>query len=352
MSLAPFGIETAQDGVAGNMSAGASMDWHANKRPATRRWGRGCVYDDITGAIGNTPLVRINALAEAAQAQATLLAKLEFMNPLASVKDRVAVAMIEAAEAEGRIVPGESVLIEPTSGNTSLALAFVAAVKRYRLIVVAPESLSIEKQKMLRHLGAELQLTPSGLGMTGALSHADALAAKLPGAFFPRQFENPANPAIHAATTAEEIWADTDGAVDVIVGGVGTGGTLTGCAKMLKARKPCIRAIAVEPEASPVLSGGSPGAHRILGIGPGFKPPVLDLSLIDEVLTVSEQTACETARRAARLEGLPIGISSGAALAAALKVAARALLRDKTVVVILPSSVERELSTGLVESVS
>ncbi|ADP72780.1 cysteine synthase [Rhodomicrobium vannielii ATCC 17100] len=328
------------------------MQRRARKRPAQTRWGRGHIYKDITGAIGNTPLVQINAMAEAANAHATLLAKLEFMNPLASVKDRIALAMIEAAEAEGRIVPGESVLIEPTSGNTGIALAFVAAVKRYRLIVVAPESMSVERRKMLSHLGAEIQLTPAALGMTGALSQADALAARLPEAVILQQFSNPANPTIHAMTTAEEIWADTDGAVDVVVAGVGTGGTLTGCARVLRPRKQGLQVIAVEPEASSVLSGGSSGSHGLQGIGPGFIPAVLDQSLIDEVLTISNETAYETARQAAKLEGLPIGISSGAALAAGLKIAARPRLRGKTVVVIIPSSAERELSTPLFESTS
>jgi len=322
----------------------------AKKLPAPQSWGRGRVYEDITGAIGNTPLVHINAMARAAGARATLLAKLEFMNPLASVKDRIALAMIETAEAEGRITPGESVLIEPTSGNTGIALAFVAAVKRYRLIVVAPESMSTERQKMLSHLGAEIQLTSAAQGMTGALAQAEALAAKLPNAVVLQQFANPANPAIHAATTAEEIWADTEGAVDVVVGGVGTGGTLTGCAKALKPRKPGLQIIAVEPKASPVLSGGKPGAHKLQGIGAGFEPPVFDRSLIDRIMTVTNEAAFQTARQAAKLEGLPIGISSGAALAAALEVAARPGLSKKTVVVIIPSSAERELSTSLFES--
>jgi len=289
-------------------------------------------------------------MARAAGARATVLAKLEFMNPLASVKDRIALAMIETAEEEGRIIPGESVLIEPTSGNTGIALAFVAAVKRYRLIVVAPENMSAERQKMLSHLGAEIQLTPAALGMSGALAQADALAARLPKAVVLQQFSNPANPAIHAATTAEEIWADTGGAVDVVVGGVGTGGTLTGCARTLKPRKPGLQIVAVEPKASPVLSGGAPGAHKLQGIGAGFEPPVFDRSLVDKIVTVSNESAFQAARQAAKLEGLPIGISSGAALAAALEIAARPALAKKTVVVIIPSSAERELSTSLFES--
>jgi cysteine synthase len=312
--------------------------------------GRGCIYENVTAVIGNTPLVRINAMAKAAGARATVLAKLEFLNPLASVKDRIALAMIEAAESEGRIAPGENVFIEPTSGNTGIALAFVAAVKGYNLIVVAPESLSLERQQMLSHLGAEVRLTPAAAGMTGAISHAEALAAKLPGATILQQFSNPANPAAHETTTAEEIWTDTGGSVDVIVGGVGTGGTLTGCARALKPRRPGLRIVAVEPEASAVLSGGAPNVHKIQGIGAGFIPPVLDRDLIDEVIMVSNEAAYKTAREAAKKEGLPIGISSGAALNAALSVAARAEMSGKAIVVIIPSSAERELSTALFES--
>jgi cysteine synthase len=326
------------------------MQSSAQKQPAHPAYGRGRVYEDITGAIGNTPLVRINAMAKAAGARATVLAKLEFMNPLASVKDRIALAMIEAAEAEGRITPGESVLIEPTSGNTGIALAFVAAVKRYRLIVVAPESMPVERRRILSHLGAEVQLTSAALGMSGALSLADALAARLPKAIVLQQFANPANPAIHAATTAEEIWADTDGAVDVIVGGIGTGGTLTGCGRALKPRKPGLQIVAVEPKTSAVLSGGKPGAHKLQGIGAGFEPPVYDRTVVDKILTVSNEAAFQAAHQAAKLEGLPIGISSGAALSAALELAAKSSSARKTVVVIIPSSAERELSTGLFES--
>ncbi len=289
-------------------------------------------------------------MAKAAGARATVLAKLEFLNPLASVKDRIALAMIEAAEAEGRIAPGKNVLIEPTSGNTGIALAFVAAVKGYKLIVVAPESLSLERQQMLSHLGADVKLTPASAGMTGAISEAETLASKLTGAIMLQQFANPANPAIHEATTAEEIWADTGGSVDVIVGGVGTGGTLTGCAKALKGRKRSLQIVAVEPEASPVLSGGAANVHKIQGIGAGFIPPVLDMRLIDEVIAVSIEAAYKTAREAAKKEGLPIGISSGAALNAGLSLSARAEMSGKTVVVIIPSSAERELSTALFEN--
>lgn len=321
-----------------------------DKKDAARQRGRGVVYEDITAAIGDTPLVRIGRLAREAGARAVVLAKLEFFNPLASVKDRVALAMVEAAEAEGRIAPERSVLIEATSGNTGIALAFVAAAKGYRLIVVAPETMSSERQRMLTHLGAELTLTPAGRGMSGALAQAGALARSLPDAVLMQQFSNPANPAIHRRETAEEIWADTDGAVDVIVAGVGTGGTLTGCAQALKPRKPSLRIVAVEPEASAVLSGGGPGAHGIQGIGAGFVPPLFDRGAVDEILTVSSVAALETARRAARLEGLPLGISSGAALAAALDVAARPELEGRTVVVIIPSSAERELSTALFEA--
>jgi cysteine synthase len=332
--------------------SGAAMSAKTSKPSSTVSRGRGRIYADITGAIGDTPLVRINRLAEASGACAVVLAKLEFLNPLASVKDRIALSMVEAAERKGLIAPGRSVLIEPTSGNTGIALAFVAAVKGYRLIVVAPENMSTERRKILTHLGAEVELTPVARGMTGAISQAKALATRLPDAIVLQQFANPANPAVHKESTAEEIWTDTEGGVDVIVGGVGTGGTLTGCAQALKPRKPSLRIVAVEPEASPVLSGGQAGPHSLQGIGPGFKPPILDEKLIDEVIAVSAETAYETARKAARLEGLPVGISSGAALAAALQVAARAEMAGKVVVTIIPSSAERELSTALFETVA
>jgi len=276
-----------------------------------------------------------------------VLAKLEFFNPLASVKDRIGLAMIEAAEAEGRIQPGRTVLIEPTSGNTGIALAFVAAVKGYRLILTMPESMSLERRKMLLLLGAQIELTPAAKGMSGAVARAEELAREHPDSAILQQFNNPANPEVHRRTTAEEIWNDTDGQVDYVVGGVGTGGTLTGVGQALKARKPGLRIVAVEPEASPVLSGGAPGPHKIQGIGAGFIPAILDRSVVDEILTISNDNAFETARQAARQEGIPVGISSGAALAAALEVAARPEAAGKTVVVVIPSFAERYLTTAL-----
>jgi len=311
--------------------------------------GRGRVYADITQTVGDTPLVRINRLADEAGVKATLLAKLEFFNPLSSVKDRIGLAMVEAAEAEGRIHPGRTVLVEPTSGNTGIALAFVAAVKGYRLILTMPESMSQERRKMLLLLGAEIELTPAAQGMSGALKRAEELTRTLPDAFMLQQFHNAANPRAHRDGTAAEIWNDTGGAVDVVVAGVGTGGTLGGIGAALRALKPEIRIIAVEPEASPVLSGGVPGRHKIEGIGAGFIPPLLDLDAVDEVLTISNDTAFATARAAARKEGLPIGISSGAALAAALEVAARPDMTGKIVVVLFPSFAERYLTTDLFE---
>ena len=311
--------------------------------------GRGHIYGDITEVIGNTPLVRINRLTQDVKAKGEILAKLEYLNPLGSVKDRIGLAMIEAAEAEGLIRPQRSILVEPTSGNTGIALAFVAAVKGYRLILTMPESMSLERRKMLALLGAELELTPAAKGMSGAVARAQELAAELPHAVMLHQFENPANPNAHRLNTAEEIWADTDGKVDYIVGGVGTGGTLTGLGQVLKGYNPNLKVIAVEPEASPVLSGGAPGPHKIQGIGAGFIPKILDRSIIDEVLTVSNETAFETARKAAALEGLAVGISSGAALSVALKVAARPETEGKRIVVIIPSSAERYLSTAMFE---
>jgi cysteine synthase A len=285
--------------------------------------GRGRIYDSITETIGNTPLVRLNRLAEAHGVKAQLLAKLEFFNPIASVKDRIGVAMIDALEAEGRIGP-DSVLIEPTSGNTGIALAFVAAARGYRLILVMPESMSVERRKMLALLGAELELTEAAKGMKGAIARANELVESTPNAIIPQQFENPANPAIHRATTAEEIWNDTQGHVDVMISGIGTGGTITGHGSGLKARKPGLRMVAVEPEDSPVLSGGDPGPHKIQGIGAGFKPDILDLDVIDEIITVANETAFAQARELARTEGIPAGISSGAAVSAALEIGARA----------------------------
>jgi cysteine synthase A len=307
---------------------------------------RGKVYDSIVDTIGATPLVRINRLAKEAGVKADLLAKLEFFNPLSSVKDRIGIAMIEALEASGTLKAG-STIIEPTSGNTGIALAFVAAAKGYRLILVMPESMSLERRKMLKFLGAELELTPPGLGMKGALARAEELLKDIPGSVIPQQFENPANPKIHRHTTAEEIWVDTAGKVDVVISGVGTGGTLTGVGSVLKAKKPSLRMIAVEPEDSPVISGGKPGPHKIQGIGAGFIPGNLDTKLIDEIITIGNETAFETSRRMARMEGIPAGISSGAAIAAGLEVAARPGMEGKTVVVIIPSFAERYLSTAL-----
>lgn len=307
---------------------------------------RGRVYDSITETIGATPLVRIHRLATKAGSQADILAKCEFFNPLNSVKDRIGVSMIAAAEAAGRIKAG-TVLVEPTSGNTGIALAFVCAAKGYRLILTMPESMSVERRKMLNLLGAELELTPAAQGMRGAIAKAEEIVGSLPDAFIPQQFQNPANPEIHRRTTAEEIWRDTAGAVDVVVSGVGTGGTLTGVGSVIKPRKPGLKMIAVEPEDSAVLSGGPPGSHRIQGIGAGFIPDILDTSLIDETIRIGNDTAFKHAQEAARLEGLAVGISSGAALAAALEVGVRREMAGKTVVVVLPDFAERYLSTAL-----
>jgi cysteine synthase len=307
---------------------------------------RGRVYDSIVDTIGATPLVRLHRLAAEAGAKAEILAKCEFFNPLASVKDRIGAAMIEAAERSGRIKPG-TVLVEPTSGNTGIALAFVCAAKGYKLILTMPDSMSIERRKMLLLLGAQLELTPAAQGMRGAIAKAEEIAKSLPDAFIPQQFQNPANPEIHRRTTAEEIWRDTGGAVDVVVSGVGTGGTLTGIGSVLKPRKPGLRMVAVEPDNSPVLSGGPPGPHPIQGIGAGFVPDVLDTALIDEIVRIGNDTAFGTARKAARLEALAVGVSAGAALAAALEVGARPEMAGKTIVVILPDHAERYLSTAL-----
>ena len=304
------------------------------------------IYDSILETIGSTPMVRLGRVAEAAGCKADLLGKCEFFNPLGSVKDRIGLAMIEEAEARGRIGPG-AVLVEPTSGNTGIALAFVCAAKGYRLILTMPESMSVERRKMLALLGAEIDLTPAAKGMTGAVHRAEELLTKIPGAIMLQQFENPANPEIHRRTTAEEIWRDTGGAVDVVISGVGTGGTLTGVADVLKARKPGVRLVAVEPEDSPVLSGGVPGPHKIQGIGAGFVPGVLDTKSIDEVLKIGNETAFAIARKVAQLEGMPVGISSGAAIAAGLEVGERPGMDGKTIVVILPSFAERYLSTPL-----
>ena len=309
---------------------------------------RGRIYESIVDTIGATPLVRMGRLAEAEGCHADLVAKLEFFNPLASVKDRIGLAMIAAAEAEGKVVPG-SVIVEPTSGNTGIALAFVAAARGYRCILVMPDSMSHERRKMLLLLGAELILTPAAEGINGSIAQAKQIVADTPNAFMPQQFENPANPQIHRQTTAEEIWNDTGGKVDIVVSGVGTGGTLTGVGEVLKARKPDVRMIAVEPEDSSVLSGGPPGPHKIQGIGAGFVPDILDTVLIDEILPIANETAIAMARKAAQIEGLPCGISSGAALAAALEIGARPEMAGKLIVTVLPSFAERYLSTALFE---
>jgi cysteine synthase A len=310
--------------------------------------GRGRIYSSITETIGDTPIVQLNRIAKEKGVQANLLAKLEFFNPIASVKDRIGVNMIDAMEAEGAIKPGAT-LIEPTSGNTGIALAFVAAARGYKLILVMPESMSIERRKMLALLGAQLELTPAPLGMKGAIAKAEELKASIPGSIIPQQFKNPANPDIHRKTTAEEIWNDLDGKVDIFVSGVGTGGTITGVGQVLKQRNKNVKIVAVEPEDSPVLSGGAPGPHKIQGIGAGFVPEILDRSVIDEVIQVANQTAFDTARLLARIEGIPTGISSGAAVAAALEIAARPESKGKNIVIIIPSFAERYLSTALFE---
>ena len=303
------------------------------------------IHPDVIRTVGGTPLVLLSE--DCARGQvARVLAKLEYKNPLGSVKDRIAVSMIGAAEADGHLGP-DSVVVEPTSGNTGIGLAFVCAVKRYRLILTMPESMSLERRKLLKHLGAELVLTPAAEGMKGAIQKAQQLAAEQPGAFMPDQFSNPANPAVHRNTTGPEIWNDTGGAVDIFVAGVGTGGTITGVGEYLKQRKPECKIVAVEPADSPVLSGGQAGPHKIQGIGAGFVPAVLNRDIIDEVITVTSQAAFETARMLARREGLLCGISSGAAAWAALELATRAENVGKTIVVVLPSTGERYLSTEL-----
>ncbi len=307
---------------------------------------RGTIYDDITGAIGQTPLVRLRRITEGAYA--TVAAKIESFNPLNSVKCRIGAAMIEAAEREGKLRPGMTV-IEPTSGNTGIGLAFACRAKGYRLVITMPETMSIERRKLMQMLGAELILTPGPDGMTGSVNKAKDLSRIIPGSYIPMQFENPANPQVHRETTAEEIWADTAGQADILVAGVGTGGTITGVSEVLKARKPSFRAIAVEPEASPVLSGGRPGPHRIQGIGAGFIPKILNRKIIDEVVQVTNDNAFATARRVALEEGILCGISSGAAVWAAVQVANRRENDGKLIVVILPDSGERYLTTQLSE---
>ena len=308
--------------------------------------GRGRTYDSILETIGNTPLVKLHRIAEDAGAVANIYAKLEFFNPLSSVKDRIALSMVEAAEREGILKP-DCVLVEPTSGNTGIALAFVAAAKGYKIILTMPESMSLERRKMLKLLGAELELTPAAKGMRGAIGKAEEIVAANPKAVMLQQFKNLANPAIHRQTTAEEIWNDTAGAVDVFVTGVGTGGTLTGTATVLKVKKPDVKIIAVEPEDSPVLAGGNPGPHKIQGIGAGFVPEILKTELIDEIIPISNATAFATARKLARIEGIPAGISSGATVAAALEVAKRPAMKGKNIVVIIASTAERYISTDL-----
>lgn len=308
--------------------------------------GRGKAYNNIIETIGDTPIVKLNRIASEAGAVAEIYAKLEFFNPLSSVKDRLAISMIEVAEKEGKINK-DTVLVEPTSGNTGIALAFICAAKGYKLILTMPESMSLERRNMLKILGAELELTEAAKGMKGAIAKAEEIVAGDKNALMLQQFKNPANPLIHRNTTAEEVWNDTDGKVDIFITGVGTGGTLTGAAQVLKQRKPSIKIIAVEPEDSPVLSGGQPGPHKIQGIGAGFVPDVLDTDLIDEVVTVGNETSFETARKVARMEGIPVGISSGATIAAALEIAARLENKGKKIVVIVASSAERYLSTAL-----
>ena len=313
----------------------------------TRTWVRGRIYSSIAETIGQTPLVRLSKIMAETGAKADILMKLEFFNPLSSVKDRIGVSMLDRLEADGRIAPGKTTLIEPTSGNTGIALAFVSAARGYRLVLVMPDTMSMERRKLLAHLGAELELTPGSGGMPAALARADELAKSIPDAVIPAQFDNPANPLVHELTTAEEIWNDTGGKVDALVAGVGTGGTITGCSRILKPRLPGMKVFAVEPTGSPVLSGGARGPHKIQGIGAGFVPSIFDRALIDEVIQVTDDQALETSRMLARLEGVPGGISTGANLAAAIAVAKRDGMGGKTVVTFAPSSADRYVSTAL-----
>ena len=324
----------------------AALKQTSEYKPSLTTKGRGRVYETFADAIGDTPLVRLNRIATEAGCGATVYAKLEFFNPLSSVKDRLAFGMIEAAEQQG-LIHKNTVIIEPTSGNTGIALAFICAAKGYRLILTMPESMSLERRKMLKLLGAELELTPAAKGMKGAIERAEELTSGNPDAIILQQFLNLANPAIHRTTTAEEIWNDTNGKVDIVIAGVGTGGTLTGVGQVLKARNPNIKMIAIEPEDSPVLSGGQPGPHKIQGIGAGFVPKILDVSLIDEVITIGNETAFATARKVAQTDGIPVGISSGATIAAALEVGARPENKGKIIVAIIASCAERYLSTAL-----
>ena len=311
-----------------------------------RRAGRGRIFDSVLDLIGDTPLVRLPHLMAALKPKGEVVAKLEFFNPLASVKDRIGVAMIEYLEAKGLLKPG-GLIVEPTSGNTGIALAFVAAAKGYRITLVMPESMSIERRKMLLILGANLELTPAEKGMAGAVARAREIVDAPPGAVMPQQFDNAANPLIHRVSTAEEIWNDTEGRVDAVISGVGTGGTITGIGQVLKARKPSLRMVAVEPENSQVLSGGAPGPHKIQGIGAGFVPSILDRGIIDDVVQVSNDDSFAMARRVARDEGIPVGISSGAALTAAFDYANRDDMAGKLIVAIIPSFAERYISTAL-----
>lgn len=313
-----------------------------------KRAGRGRIYDSIVDTLGDTPLIRLPNLTAELKPKGEVLAKLEFFNPMGSVKDRIGASMIEWLEANGLLKPGGSI-VEPTSGNTGIALAFVAAAKGYPIVLVMPDSMSIERRKMLLILGARLELTPAEKGMRGAVARAQELLEEIPGSVMPQQFENEANPLIHRVSTAEEIWNDTAGTVDAVVSGVGTGGTITGVGQALKARKPSLRMVAVEPEASPVLSGGAPGAHKIQGIGAGFVPGILDRGVIDDIVKVSNDDAFEMARKVARTDGLPVGISSGAALTAAFDLASRPEYAGKVIVTIIPSFAERYLSTALFE---